>query len=76
MGNTRTWTTKFNARVNELQSSLKSAGIRSDKKRRELINRAASSRPSDLAEQARRHLEQWRADRSVKADLDQIAGRS
>lgn len=53
MGNTRQWTRQFNARVSELQSALKANGIRSEKKRRELISRAASGRPADLREQAK-----------------------
>ena len=71
MSNPRKFTTLFNARVNELQSALKAKGVRSDKKRRELINRAASSRPADLARQAREAIQE----RRVKRNLDLIAGR-
>lgn len=71
MGNPRNFTTQFNARVHELQYALKSAGVRSDKKRRDLMRRAASARPSDLAKQAREAIQARRVQRA----LNEIAGR-
>ena len=64
MGNPRNWTTTFNARTRELEQSLKANGI-TKSRRRKLINKAASGRPSDLAEQAR-----------VSLALRRIAGKS
>jgi len=86
MGNPRTFTRNFNARNRELETALKGAGVRSDKRRRELMSRAAAARPADLAEQAREAINQRRLQRALavesytspavrKALLD-IAGRA
>jgi hypothetical protein len=69
MGNPRKWTTKYNANNEALQGALKDAGVRSQKRRRELIARAASGRPADLHEKARKAVAQRRA-----ASLDMNAG--
>ena len=71
MGNPRNWTTTFNATSRELEQSLRAAGVRSQKKRREAMDKAASGRPADLAEQARKAL----ADRRAQHSIDIIAGR-
>lgn len=75
MGNPRNFTTMFNARNYELEAALKSAGVRGLKKRRELMGKAASGRPADLADQARASLSKRRAASQVQASLDMIAGR-
>jgi hypothetical protein len=42
MGNTRHWTTQFNARTSELETFVRSRAGRSKLKRIEAVNRAAS----------------------------------
>lgn len=56
----------------QLRKAIRAAGITGIRKQREAINRAASGRPSDLAEKARASLQE----RRVKRDLDMIAGRA
>lgn len=55
----------------KLRKELRAAGIRSEKKRRELIGKAASSRPANLSSEAREAVR----NRRVQRDLDMIAGR-
>lgn len=53
MSNARSFTTKFNAMNRALEAAVMPAGFRSLKRRRELMSKAASGRPADLAEKAR-----------------------
>lgn len=71
MPNTRKAIRKQEAVAEQLKRALKAKGVRKNQ-RKPLIDRAASGRPSDLAEQARAAL----ADRRVNRDLDMIAGRA
>lgn len=52
MGNPRAFTTKFNARIPELQSALRANGITKAKRKR-MMERAASSRSPNLAAEAK-----------------------
>ena len=71
MPNTRKVIRKQEAVADQLKRALKAKGVRKSQRKR-LIDRAASGRPSHLAEQARAAL----ADRRVNRDLDVIAGRA
>lgn len=62
MGNPRSFTTKLNARNDELSKALKANGITKNK-RRKFISKAAAGRPANLADEARKAV----SDRRVKA---------
>lgn len=59
MGNTRAWTTTFNAVTDELSKALKANGITKNK-RRKFISKAAAGRPANLAELARASIQKRR----------------
>ena len=61
---TKEWQAKHQANLQQMAAALKANGI-TKSRRRKLINKAASGRPSDLAEQAR-----------VSLALRRIAGKS
>lgn len=71
MPNTRKVIRKQEAVAEQLARALKAKGVRKNQ-RKPLIDRAASGRPVDLAQQARAAL----ADRRVQRNVDIIAGRA
>lgn len=70
MSNSRKFTTTFNAVNDRLRAFLKP--VRSDKRRKELMQRAASGRDPQLPSKAREAV----AARRVQKSIDSIAGRS
>lgn len=76
MGNPRSFTREFNARQRELAAFVKAKAGRSEKARREAIERAAASRNPNLPEIARSELAKWRRNREVQKSIDSIAGRT
>ncbi|MHA6731771.1 hypothetical protein [Devosia sp. A369] len=73
MGNPRSFTTNYVAIKTKLEKLVKP--VRSDKKRRELMHRAASGRDPQLSSKARHAVAERRRQAEIQASLDMIAGR-
>jgi glutamate racemase len=71
MPQTRKVIRKQEAIAAELKQALKAKGVTRHSQREKLMRKAASSRPADITEQARKSLRE----RRVQRDLDMIAGR-
>lgn len=73
MGNPTSYTIKYVSVKSKLEKAVKP--VRSDKQRRELMNRAASGRDPKLSNKARQAVAERRRQAEVQKALDDIAGR-